>query len=63
MVEDINLVDIIEPTFEKISNAELLNEGIEILPEDKLSLFDDKKFEKFIEAWAFGCQSKKYSYV
>jgi len=63
MVEDINLVDIIEPTFEKISNAELLNEGIEILPEDKLSLFDDKKFEKFIEAWAFGCRSQKYSVI
>ena len=50
MVESIHLIDIIEPTFEKISNAELLNEGVEILPEDKLSLFDDKKFEKFAEA-------------
>lgn len=63
MVESIHLIDIIEPTFEKISNAELLNEGVEILPEDKLSLFDDKKFEKFVEAWAFGCQSEKYSHV
>lgn len=54
MVESIHLIDIIEPTFEKISNAELLNECVEILPEDKLSLFDDKKFEKFVEAWAFG---------
>lgn len=63
MVESIHLIDIIEPTFEKISNAELLNEGIEILPEDKLSLFDDKKFEKFIEAWAFGCKSNKYSVI
>lgn len=30
MVESIHLIDIIEPIFEKISNAELLNEGVEM---------------------------------
>ena len=59
----VDIQDIKLPKLERISNLELLSDGINILPEDKLQLFDDKKFEKFIESWAYSCKKSVYQNV